>query len=221
MQKPVELTNCDREPIHIPAAIQAFGCLVVVDAAEKKVVSVSSNAGDFSFSDSLPRVGDAIAETHPDLYALLGQLTDLNEGETITDVRTGSVDTESNDDFIITAHQFEGLAFLEFEPQPAHESIEGRQLLETLIRKLDRNALATPTRRSSKPFELPTASIASCFTNSTTTGMAASSPKRNATKKNRFLGCTIRLPTFQCQQDDSMRRSGFEPLLIPTPRASR
>lgn len=141
MQKPVELTNCDREPIHIPAAIQAFGCLVVVDAAEKKVVSVSSNAGDFSFSDSLPRVGDAIAETHPDLYALLGQLTDLNEGETVTDIRTGSVDTESNDDFIITAHQLEGLAFLEFEPQPAHESIEGRQLLETLIRKLDRKCL--------------------------------------------------------------------------------
>jgi chemotaxis family two-component system sensor kinase Cph1 len=39
----VDLTNCDREPIHIPGAIQPHGVLLVLEASTMKVIQVSNN----------------------------------------------------------------------------------------------------------------------------------------------------------------------------------
>ncbi len=41
--KDVELTNCDREPIHIPNLIQPHGVLLAVSAGEYKILQVSLN----------------------------------------------------------------------------------------------------------------------------------------------------------------------------------
>ncbi|MGN7293725.1 HWE histidine kinase domain-containing protein [Rhizobium sp. SAFR-030] len=40
----VDLTNCDREPIHIPGSIQPHGCLLVCDASGSGVLRHSENA---------------------------------------------------------------------------------------------------------------------------------------------------------------------------------
>ena len=42
--KPIDLTNCDREPIHIPGSIQPHGCLLACDNAARRVVYRSANA---------------------------------------------------------------------------------------------------------------------------------------------------------------------------------
>lgn len=39
----VDINNCDREPIHIPAAIQPFGVLLVLAEADWRIVQVSQN----------------------------------------------------------------------------------------------------------------------------------------------------------------------------------
>jgi chemotaxis family two-component system sensor kinase Cph1 len=39
----IDLTNCDREPIHVPGQIQAHGVLLAVDQATRRVVQVSDN----------------------------------------------------------------------------------------------------------------------------------------------------------------------------------
>ena len=41
----VDLTNCDREPIHIPGSIQPHGCLLACDAVASQVLRHSANAG--------------------------------------------------------------------------------------------------------------------------------------------------------------------------------
>lgn len=43
---PVDLSNCDREPIHIPGSIQAYGCLLACDPTATTVLRHSANAGD-------------------------------------------------------------------------------------------------------------------------------------------------------------------------------
>ncbi len=43
---PVDLTTCDREPIHIPGSIQPFGFLLVV-SQDLQVVGASQNVADF------------------------------------------------------------------------------------------------------------------------------------------------------------------------------
>ncbi len=42
---PVDLTNCDREPIHIPGAIQPHGALLVLREPDLTILQVSANTG--------------------------------------------------------------------------------------------------------------------------------------------------------------------------------
>lgn len=42
--QPIDLTNCDREPIHIPGSIQPHGCLLACDNAARTVLFCSENA---------------------------------------------------------------------------------------------------------------------------------------------------------------------------------
>ena len=41
---PIDLTNCDREPIHIPGAIQPHGVLLVMRETDQQIVQASANA---------------------------------------------------------------------------------------------------------------------------------------------------------------------------------
>ena len=43
----LDLTNCDREPIHIPSAIQPHAALIVVNQSNKAIVQVSENVSEF------------------------------------------------------------------------------------------------------------------------------------------------------------------------------
>jgi two-component system, chemotaxis family, sensor kinase Cph1 len=43
IEQTVDLTNCDREPIHIPGAIQPHGVLLVLEASTMKIIQVSNN----------------------------------------------------------------------------------------------------------------------------------------------------------------------------------
>ena len=43
----VNLTNCDREPIHIPGVIQPHGILLVVSRSEWKITQISDNTQEF------------------------------------------------------------------------------------------------------------------------------------------------------------------------------
>lgn len=47
-----DLSNCEREPIHIPSAIQPFGVLLVVQEPDLTLVQVSANIG--AYSEALP-----------------------------------------------------------------------------------------------------------------------------------------------------------------------
>ena len=42
----VDLTDCDREPIHIPGTIQPYGVLLALAEPELTVAQVSENVGD-------------------------------------------------------------------------------------------------------------------------------------------------------------------------------
>src|SRR4051794_14841475 len=41
---PIDLTNCDREPIHTPGAIQPHGAMLVIREADQQIVQASANA---------------------------------------------------------------------------------------------------------------------------------------------------------------------------------
>jgi light-regulated signal transduction histidine kinase (bacteriophytochrome)/CheY-like chemotaxis protein len=45
--EPIDLSNCDREPIHIPGHIQAYGCLLVLQEPELTILQASGNTDKF------------------------------------------------------------------------------------------------------------------------------------------------------------------------------
>jgi chemotaxis family two-component system sensor kinase Cph1 len=56
----LDLSHCDREPIHIPGAIQPHGFLVVVDPVGFLIRQVSSNSAVFTGRDAAELLGDAV-----------------------------------------------------------------------------------------------------------------------------------------------------------------
>ncbi|KQM76557.1 histidine kinase [Pedobacter sp. Leaf216] len=65
----VDLTNCDKEPIHIPGKIQSHGFLIAVDKTELSITYLSENTGDFLKEQAK----DLLNKTLTDLSSLIKQ----------------------------------------------------------------------------------------------------------------------------------------------------
>ncbi|WP_017811648.1 sensor domain-containing diguanylate cyclase [Paenibacillus shenyangensis] len=117
-QEPIDLTNCDREPIHIPGRIQPHGVLLAVTKdSEHQIVQCSANSGEL-----LGRPVDELLGQP--LEAIIGeeQLFTLLKGdlraEATSDLQYTEVAIEVGEeivDFFVVLHESEGLIILELE----------------------------------------------------------------------------------------------------------
>ena len=107
----LNLTNCDREPIHIPAAIQPHGALLVVNTEDWSIVQLSENVNEYF-------------ERSPE--QLLNQpLSGLLNDEQIQEIKAYIADESESPRplrfeidstlFSAIAHPAEGYCLLEFE----------------------------------------------------------------------------------------------------------
>lgn len=127
----VDLTNCDREPIHIPGSIQQHGCLIACDVNAVSVQRHSDNCdtllglGADLNGKPLPDIlGDRL--THDVRNALArtreGTRAALLFGQSLPDGRRAD----------IAVHKFRGASILELEPAES-ESAQPLELARTLI----------------------------------------------------------------------------------------
>lgn len=112
--QPIDLTNCDREPIHIPGSIQPHGCLLACDNAARTILFRSENAPAMLnlTEDPLDRtLADTIGSDTA--HALLNALAvsgnrprpALLFGQTVNGRRLDA-----------TIHRFDNRTIIEFEP---------------------------------------------------------------------------------------------------------
>ncbi|KQN69713.1 HWE histidine kinase domain-containing protein [Devosia sp. Leaf64] len=114
-QTKVDLTNCDREPIHIPGSIQPHGCLLACDMSAVTVLRHSENCagiigveGDLN-GRSLPEVlGDQVSHNIRNALSRTqeGARSSLLFGELLPNGRR----------YDIAVHRFKGNAIIELEP---------------------------------------------------------------------------------------------------------
>ena len=148
---PVDLTNCDREPIHIPGSIQPHGGLIACDETLLMVLRHSQNVP--AMLGVAPEMNDR------PLAALIGedQVHDLRNAMTtaidparpslMLDVPLGPTGTRFN----IALHRHDGASIIEFEPAgaaPGHAPLEtARMLIGRLSKASGYDALIRDTAR--------------------------------------------------------------------------
>ncbi|MGV0879290.1 HWE histidine kinase domain-containing protein [Martelella sp. FLE1502] len=116
MNDRVDLTNCDREPIHLLGRVQAFGFLVAV-APDWTISHVSENIGSFLDLTAAPLLGRQAEALLPaeTIHTIRNRLQFLNPHrgvEVIYDL--GIAGSESR--FDASVHRFEDTIIIEFEP---------------------------------------------------------------------------------------------------------
>ncbi|MBB4198391.1 ATPase [Rhodoblastus sphagnicola] len=112
----VDLTNCDREPIHIPGAIQPHGLLFAFTEENFRIVNVSSNLAQFTpfrpddvLGGSLADVFDPASDAS--LRAALGE-----SGATVGWLVPIRLARGGGAEFVGSIHRHDGLTFVELEP---------------------------------------------------------------------------------------------------------
>lgn len=132
----VDLTNCDREPIHIPGSIQAHGALIVCDSTGGEVLAYSQNA-----IEMLGIIEPAEGQRLEDLVGPEAAHTLRNALATSDDPRRSALRMGlhlPSGEFDVAVHRTSQGAFMEFEPHSRHsdQPLETARMLISRIRSI-------------------------------------------------------------------------------------
>ncbi|BAT54167.1 multi-sensor hybrid histidine kinase [Nostoc sp. NIES-3756] len=144
-----DITNCDREPIHIPGLIQPHGVLIVLQAPELKIIQASENTNAvFGLS------AESLIGKHLSYLILPEQVSNIQSFLTHEDqvfiqlLRINHQILDSNPEiagllesvlFLSVLHRCEDVLILELEPQVSKATnnyLESYQLLEKAINNI-------------------------------------------------------------------------------------
>lgn len=129
--------ECEREPVHVPGAIQPCGALIALDAAMTRVVQVSANAGSLLGLDIGSALGAECADALPaDL------LQRVRQGLCASDPRSCTFEHDwpfagTGRLLHVQAYVSSGRVVLEFEPEA---DVSARERLAGLRHDIDRLA---------------------------------------------------------------------------------
>ncbi|MGF7150702.1 light-regulated signal transduction histidine kinase (bacteriophytochrome) [Sphingomonas zeicaulis] len=131
----VDLTNCDREPIHIPALVQPFGFLIAL-TADWLVARVSANIGDFLDIDAEAVLGQPVtAVIEPEaIHAIRNRMSMLRGPDAVERL----FDVEFAADrppFDVAIHFSAGTIVIEAEPA-IPEDVEAAGLVRAMVGRL-------------------------------------------------------------------------------------
>lgn len=147
----VDLSNCDREPIHIPGSIQPHGCLIACDVQFEKILRASENTRAFlNLTNEETLIGQSLADVFDagiihDLRNAASTSTEASRAVLLPGKRIGG------QHYDISIHTNLGASILEFEhSSPASLSSPldtARALISATARVTDLDALYLRTPR--------------------------------------------------------------------------
>ncbi|GAA4504710.1 ATP-binding protein [Hymenobacter ginsengisoli] len=117
LDQPITLSNCDREPIHIPGSIQPYGFMLCLDEVSHQVVYASENIQALLGFDPAELTGaEGLSRLlAPERVAELAKaFPTLTEAHLLLGVRLEPVAGQPF--YKLIMHRYDGLLWLEFEP---------------------------------------------------------------------------------------------------------
>lgn len=145
------LTNCDREPIHIPGSIQPHGALLACDVGLQRILRHSANAASFLGLGRQSLIGEELDDVigrkaAHDLRNALTKTLDPSRAGQLAGVAVG----ESGGAFDVSVHRYKGVAIVEFEA-PGRDTPAALEIARALISRVreldDTDALIRQTAR--------------------------------------------------------------------------
>lgn len=135
----VDLTNCDREPIHIPGAIQPIGFLVAL-TADWQVARVSANIGDFLDQSPEAMVGALIQDlfTPKAVHDLRNRVAMLG-GRDAVERLFSCVLVDGGPAFDVAVHVSAGEVVIEAEPASGEHG-DASGAVRSMMSRLDQAA---------------------------------------------------------------------------------
>ncbi|MGI0485525.1 ATP-binding protein [Pantanalinema rosaneae CENA516] len=113
----VDLTNCDREPIHIPGQIQPHGVLLVLQAPDLNIIQVSSNTQEVIGRIPETLLGTPLVDLLNELQTQQIQQCLTEDFERVNPLNLSIVCSEQRIEFDGIVHRRDGVVLLELEPR--------------------------------------------------------------------------------------------------------
>ena len=135
--RPVDLTNCDREPIHLLGAVQSFGFLLAVSTSEWRIVRASRNVADFLGVSSASLIGKPLAEVFnaDAIHAIRGHLQTARLSDTVARAFGLSL-TSGGPPFDIAVHDVVDTVIIECEPCRHEPQINAGTLVRGMLARM-------------------------------------------------------------------------------------
>lgn len=113
----LDLTNCDREPIHVPGAIQPHGVMLVADPATMRVLQTAGDTARLTGGRGGDLLGSTLSEALDDALAEAAPLAAPHGREP---AYLGVLRTATDGAFDVHAHSRDGHLILELEAATAN-----------------------------------------------------------------------------------------------------
>ncbi len=120
----IDLTNCDREPIHIPGLIQPHGVLLVLHESTLKIVQVSSNTQDVIGYQPKALLGKPLVDLLDAEQVQLIQQCLAGDFEHINPLKLSIARGKQTIAFDGIVHRSDAIVVLELEPKTAKRATD-------------------------------------------------------------------------------------------------
>ena len=133
----VDITNCDREPIHIPGSVQPHGALLAVDPKLLRVVQAGGDTGRIFGAEPFEIIGESIMSLFPaDRVARLQSMLNT-EDRMIRPMHSFSIVTKKDATTVDTFVYRSGEAVvLELEPTGDNQPEDALALVQTMLARV-------------------------------------------------------------------------------------
>lgn len=133
---PVDLSNCDREPIHIPGHVQPYGALLAADPTSQIIRQVSDNCRAVLGLDADALLGKHISAILP--AEMMAELERVQADIDSNPVLLGTYRNASDKLLNVIGHTYLGVLIIELEPSPQGipSLSDFQQIIRTSSRRL-------------------------------------------------------------------------------------
>ena len=120
----VDLTNCDREPIHISGQIQPHGVLLVVREPQLEILQLSENTQDLLGFDAKSAIGQDLSLFFAEVQLKKLKACLLNENlKTVNPIKLSVEKADKSLEFDCILHRGEGVLIVELELATTQENL--------------------------------------------------------------------------------------------------